>query len=131
MRVSLFLTLGVLALTGCASAPQVDLNTQMMLPEASAKKIIAQRIGADWANAPYVEERLCMGSEKRVPIAYRDISRINFNPALGTLLIQAGAYKSDKCVLMMSVPTDSAGASEIAMALKALGACQVRKTGPC
>jgi hypothetical protein len=125
-----FLLIGVLILSGCANAVKVDKKVVEVLPDAIAQKIINNKLGTVWANAPYImKSGVCSIIPTQIPISIKDINKINYNPTLGNLYVQTEETVSTfmyTCFHSKSFSLNENDAHEVTVALKALGAC----TGP-
>jgi hypothetical protein len=80
---SQLLILGVAGLfvAACAAPIPVDNRIVALMPESAAKSTLERLLGPDWVRAPYVDKwGTCL--PERVPISFRDIKQMTYNPTL-------------------------------------------------
>lgn len=122
---SRLLIIGVVGifLAACAAQVPVDMRVVALMPESVAKSNLERLLGPDWVRAPYVNKS-GMCSPERVPISFRDIKQVVYNPTVGKLFIHRNTvylvvYGCNETVSFSLNETD---AKEATTALRALGA---------
>jgi hypothetical protein len=131
MMVRIFLSIALISLLGAGCATQLTADKQLaaLMPESSAKKVLERQLGAEWTNAPYIEQRGNCSSPvfaTKVQISLRDIKGITYNPTLGKLFLMTERAKTKffyTCIHSIGFNLDEAAATEVTTALTALGAC--------